>query len=156
MVGKPEQQQEEEVWPQKTAADLTAASVRKQKANKKWVPATKPCTQQGTTSNKAPPPQPSPNSATSLRLNHFSLQRTFHIQTTKVIILYINNSMITMADQHRGMSTCLQIHRISLGEHILHFSFFLSHHCHTNGLLSLLTEANIYLSCLDLCFLVIL
>lgn len=49
MVGKPEQQQEE-AWPQKKAADLMAASVRKQNANKKWVPGTKHCMR------KAPPP----------------------------------------------------------------------------------------------------
>lgn len=65
MVGKPEQQQEEEVWPQKTAADLMAASVRKQKANKKWYQLLSIVHSKA--SSKAPPPQPSPSSATSVR-----------------------------------------------------------------------------------------
>lgn len=112
--------------------------------------------------SKAPPPTRShlhnllPRVPPAWDSTTFRLQRRFHIQTTKVIIFYINKSMSTIAGQHRGMSTCLQIQRISLGEHTLHSSFFPSHHCPTNGLFSLLTEASIYLSCLDLCFLTFL
>lgn len=35
--------------------------------------------------------------------------------------------MITMEGQHGGMSIYLQIHRISLSVHTVHFSFFPSH-----------------------------
>lgn len=109
MVGKPEQQQEE-AWPQKKAADLMAASVRKLNANKKWVPDTKHCTR------KVPPPtrphlhnlllkqhhQPGINYSTTLVYGG-----TLHIQTTKVILLYVNKSMVTMAGQPREMSIYL-------------------------------------------------
>lgn len=158
MVGKPEQQQEE-AWPQKKAADLMAASVRKQNANKKWVPDTKHCTP------KAPPPtrphlhnlllkqhhQPGTNYSTTLVYGgHFIFKQQKSCYYTS-----ISQWLPWRANKGKCPYICkyTESHWV-ITPFISHF--FPSHHCHTNGLLSLLTEANINLSCLDLCFLAFL